>query len=245
VKGISTVSQKRWCEAQNAERQYFSHRPNKKPVFNNEFYAQNFSIGAQFFIDKAVLEIGCSPLATIHGIDKARSKIGVEPLARDWALFYEKTTYHIEGIGEYLPLDDKSVDIVLCINVLDHVKSPSDVLREINRCLKEGGELVLWLQTYSTFILFRRLLGRIDTPHPHHFNDTDILSLLNDNGFEINYHHSRRASINSVISMIKSGLFVSGLKSLLANLFLGLHESSFICSNSQFCITGQNFSKTV
>jgi hypothetical protein len=51
-------------------------------------------------------------------------------------------------------------------------------------------------------------------------------------GYDINYHQCRRANIHSAISVIKEGLFLSGLKSLFANLLLGLNESSFICSST-------------
>jgi len=135
-------------------------------------------------------------------------------------------------MGECLPLKDECFDVVLCINALDNVQIPSDALKEIRRCLKEKGNMILWVQTFSTFKVVRNLLGSIDTPHPHHFSDDDVLSLLKDIGYRVDYHRCRKAGIHSAISVIKAGLFVSGLKSLLARLLLGLHESSFLCSKA-------------
>jgi SAM-dependent methyltransferase len=226
------VSQERWRNAQIAEKQSYKHQVNRNPIFDKEFFSKNFQLSSHFFLGKDILEVGCSPVAMIHGIDNARSKVGVEPLASEWARFYEQSTAHIKGIGEQLPLPDESIDVILCINVLDHVKVPAEVLKEIRRCLKDESKLLLWLQTFSTFKEARGLLGRIDTPHPHHFNNEEVLSLIRASGYEIVFHSYKRANIHSSIYLIRSGMVISGLKSMLANLFLRLHESSFICTRS-------------
>jgi len=135
-------------------------------------------------------------------------------------------------MGEYLPFRDESFDAALCINVLDHVQNPSAALKEIQRCLKKGGTLVLWLQTFSTFRIIRRVLSLIDAPHPHHFSDSDISFMLQEIGYGVDYHRCRRASVKSAISVILGGLIISGLKSLFASLLLGLHESSHMCSKA-------------
>lgn len=129
-----------------------------------------------------------------------------------------------------MPFKDESFDVVLCINVLDHVQIPLFTLKEIRRCLRKGGTLVLWLQTFSTFGVIRRVLGLIDAPHPHHFSDGDVSFMIQGMGLGVDYHKCRRVSLGSTISLIKEGLVVSGMKSLLTNLLLGLHESSYTCS---------------
>ena len=227
-----SASHKRWRIAQNVEKQAFNHITDKKPHANSEFFSQNFLIGSEFFCDKDILEVGCSPLAIIQGIKEAHFKVGIDPLAGEWACFYEKSTSHIQGMGEYLPFKDECFDAVLCINVLDHVQSPSETLKEIQRCLKKGGTLLLWLQTFSTLRIIRRGLSLIDPPHPHHFSNGEISSVLQQLGINVDYHQCKKASGNSAISVIKAGLIISGLKSLFANLLLGLHESSYMCSKA-------------
>lgn len=232
---MCSVSQERWSNAQNAEKHAFDRRTIKQLRFDIGFFSKNFLIGSDYFLNKAVLEVGCTPLALIHGINKSRYKVGIDPLAGDWDSFYDKNTLHVQGVGECLPLPDRSVDVVLCINVLDHVRVPLKVLREIRRGLKDGGTLLLWLQTFSTNKGVRRLLGIVDSPHPHHFSDSEILELLGISSHRITYHQCKKPNINSAISLIIEGLFLSGLKSLLANLFLGLHESSFVCIKGTSC----------
>lgn len=232
---MCSVSQERWSNAQNAEKHAFNRRTIKQLRFDVGFFSKNFLVGSDYFHNKAVLEVGCTPLASIHGISNARYKVGIDPLARDWDSFYNKNTLHVQGVGECLPLPDGCVDAVLCINVLDHVRVPWNVLREIRRCLMDRRTLLLWLQTFSANNGARKLLGIVDSPHPHHFSDNEILELLEISGYRIAYHQCKKSNIHTAISLIRDGLFLSGLKSLLANLFLGLHESSFVCIKDTSC----------
>ncbi len=48
----------------------------------------------------------------------------------------------VSDIGN-IPVPDGSFDVVLCTEVLEHVKYPADALREMWRVLRPGGELVL------------------------------------------------------------------------------------------------------
>jgi 2-polyprenyl-6-hydroxyphenyl methylase/3-demethylubiquinone-9 3-methyltransferase len=43
------------------------------------------------------------------------------------------------GTGEHLPVAESSVDIVLCVDVLEHVRDLDAVIGEIRRVLKPGG----------------------------------------------------------------------------------------------------------
>ncbi len=49
----------------------------------------------------------------------------------------------VAGVGEQLPFRDGSFDLVICTQVLNYVKSPSQVIAEIRRALKPGGLLYL------------------------------------------------------------------------------------------------------
>jgi 2-polyprenyl-6-hydroxyphenyl methylase/3-demethylubiquinone-9 3-methyltransferase len=50
----------------------------------------------------------------------------------------KKITYTV-GKSEHLPYPDASFDIVTCVDVLEHVESPAEAVREIHRVLAPGG----------------------------------------------------------------------------------------------------------
>lgn len=51
-------------------------------------------------------------------------------------------TTDVRGVGEQLPFKDESVDAVISVAVLEHVKDPFMCAREISRILKPGGDLL-------------------------------------------------------------------------------------------------------
>ena len=42
-----------------------------------------------------------------------------------------------------IPLDDESLDVILCVEVLEHVENPLLVFKEFSRLLKKNGKLIL------------------------------------------------------------------------------------------------------
>lgn len=103
-----------------------------------------------------ILEIGCStgvncvalaeqfPHATIVGIEPESAAISV---AEAMATGNPAITF-LQGVGEQIPLDDKSVDIVVCHTVIEHVSDVDRCLREMVRVLAPGGMLSLDAPNY-------------------------------------------------------------------------------------------------
>lgn len=48
----------------------------------------------------------------------------------------------LRGVGERLPFTGESFDLIVCLWVLEHVKEPLNVLREVRRVLRPGGHFV-------------------------------------------------------------------------------------------------------
>ncbi|MBI4709170.1 MAG: class I SAM-dependent methyltransferase [Candidatus Portnoybacteria bacterium] len=46
-------------------------------------------------------------------------------------------------LGQGIPLEDNFADLVLATELLEHIKKPEFLLREVNRILKQGGRLIL------------------------------------------------------------------------------------------------------
>lgn len=90
-----------------------------------------------------VLEVGSGAHGLIFYFG-ARDGIGVDPLADHYAeLFpaWQKRARTIAAPGEQLPFEDRSFDIVLCDNVVDHAENPRRILEEISRVMAPGAML--------------------------------------------------------------------------------------------------------
>ncbi len=74
----------------------------------------------------------------------------------------------IRGVAEALPFRDASIDGVLCLNVLEHVKDPFRAAREIARVMKPGGRL------YCVVPFLQPLHA-----HPHHYYNMTAEGLRN------------------------------------------------------------------
>jgi SAM-dependent methyltransferase len=63
----------------------------------------------------------------------------------------------LEMVGGSLPFPDRTFDLVLCLDYLEHVHDDNRVLGEISRVLKEGGELILVTPQTGRFFLLHKL----------------------------------------------------------------------------------------
>lgn len=95
---------------------------------------------------KTVLDLGCGGGFMSEAMAREGAHVtGVDPAAQAIAAAQEHARqeglaidYRV-GSGERVPLDDESVDCVVCVDVLEHVTSLDAVLDEVARVLKPGG----------------------------------------------------------------------------------------------------------
>lgn len=80
-----------------------------------------------------------------------------------------------QGVCEEIPYSDKEFDKIVIATSLDHIKNPTRCISECHRVLKTEGALYVWI-TYKDYI---------DKHHPHGYQESDLLNLLNSNGFKI------------------------------------------------------------
>ena len=95
---------------------------------------------------KRVLDLGCGGGfvseelarrgAQVMGVDPAAPLLNV---ARRHASQNSLNIDYREGSGEQVPAADSHFDIVVCVDVLEHVNNLDSVLREVHRVLKPGG----------------------------------------------------------------------------------------------------------
>lgn len=93
--------------------------------------------------DARVIEVGSGAHGLIFYFGSANG-IGVDPLAVSYgSLFprWQRCAQTVAAVGESLPFRDRSFDVVLCDNVVDHAESPSRIVSELTRILAPGGLL--------------------------------------------------------------------------------------------------------
>jgi len=177
-----------------AEKDFWAN-PNNYKHFSRSYWEKELKrvdLDFSFFHDKSVCEIGCGPFGMIY-FANAKRKIGVDPLIP----YYQKLgllpkhkvqdmTLIPTGAENLTQMQSHSIDIVICYNVLDHVKKPENVLLETNRILKNSGTLYLNCHTVGNLLIpVRRMLKYVDPPHPYHFSTKDLRFLLVKTGFGV------------------------------------------------------------
>ncbi|HKR12503.1 MAG TPA: class I SAM-dependent methyltransferase [Pyrinomonadaceae bacterium] len=93
--------------------------------------------------DARVIEVGSGAHGLIFCFGSERG-VGVDPLAVDYGdLFpgWQRRASTVAAVGESLPFIDRSFDVVICDNVVDHAESPSQIVGELVRILAPGGLL--------------------------------------------------------------------------------------------------------
>jgi len=120
--------------------------------------------------------------------DSVTRRIAIEPLADKFKKTGWELSDSIQWIAEPLEVVDiaDQVDLVICVNVLDHMNDPVLSLSKMNAALSNHGVLFLWVHTqrawYSRvydYLPFRRH----DHMHPHSFTKKSLVSELELAGF--------------------------------------------------------------
>jgi SAM-dependent methyltransferase len=135
----------------------------------------------------AVLDVGCGPTC-VGRLCEAGTKTYLDPLMDSFLqVCPEKLPVgeKIQATAESIPKEDRSFDVVLCINALDHMIEPSRALSEMRRVLKPGGLFVLGIFLHPGPIAWgRRLIERFlpslrEDAHPYSYTRASMRSLLN------------------------------------------------------------------
>ena len=93
-----------------------------------------------------VLDVGCGGGYTCEFLAQRGARVtGMDPsaacieVAKSHAEEMGLTIdYHV-GLGETLPFEDDSFDVVVCVDVLEHVQSVAATVTEISRIMQPGG----------------------------------------------------------------------------------------------------------
>lgn len=111
-----------------------------------------------------------------------------------------------------LPLQDNSIDTIICADVIEHVPEAAEALNEMNRVLNKGGRLIISIPNAATFGLFydhivSRLISiKKQTPFAYKryfkISDEEIASFGWDN--KMIYPHCNDFTLNGFRNLLLS-----------------------------------------
>ncbi|MEM6760343.1 MAG: bifunctional 2-polyprenyl-6-hydroxyphenol methylase/3-demethylubiquinol 3-O-methyltransferase UbiG [Pseudomonadota bacterium] len=112
---------------------------------------------------KSVLDLGCAGGFMAEAlIERGAQVTGIDPAAkaieaaRARAQHMDQDIRYDVGVGEALPYADGAFDVVVCVDVLEHVTDLDQVMREVARVLRPAG-------TFAYDTINRNPLARLAT----------------------------------------------------------------------------------
>ncbi len=114
-----------------------------------------------------------------HGVDLMYSKV-------------DGVNWYVQDLNKKLQFKDAQFDVISCIEVIEHLENPRQIVRDLARALKPDGLLVLttpnnesWRSILS-YVFRGHFVAFTDSSYPAHItalNQVDIYRILKECGF--------------------------------------------------------------
>jgi SAM-dependent methyltransferase len=96
-----------------------------------------------------VLDVGCGTGITLRELPAPHAGLGLDPCAEALALCRERgLAALVRGSATEIPLADGSMDVVLALDIVEHIDDDVRALREIARVLRSGGAAILTVPAF-------------------------------------------------------------------------------------------------
>ena len=92
-------------------------------------------LAAQDFSGLRIIDVGCGDRPYEGLLGGATAVVGFDIPGNPHA--------DLHGSIDAIPVEDASFDVVLCLQVLEHVEDPAAAVRELRRIVKPGGRVLL------------------------------------------------------------------------------------------------------
>jgi SAM-dependent methyltransferase len=161
----------------------------------NHFWIQGKQLAVREMVGRhcsgSVLDIGCGTGALLKKLSEAGieiSGIDIHPGAVARCKKQLPKALIIRGDAIRLPLRDSSFEMILALDIMEHVDRDDLLLAEAFRALKPGGHLIMCVPAWRWLFAERdRAAG-----HLRRYHRRDVVSLLNRAGFlleSLNYYN--------------------------------------------------------
>lgn len=171
-----------------------------------------------------VLDLGCGSGETsghLKKINRFEWVCGVEGSAKAAAVASSKLDQVLVGDIESIdiPFPDESFDLILALDILEHLVDPWKVVNKIERLLKPGGLLVVSLPNVRHYHILIPLIfrgdwrysqeGLLDSTHIRFFTKKTALKLFRKAGFVLEKwdHTGAKKGLSAILNLLSLGLF--------------------------------------
>jgi 2-polyprenyl-3-methyl-5-hydroxy-6-metoxy-1,4-benzoquinol methylase len=145
------------------------------------------------------LEIGCSEGHTLDWLKKTGRcnwVAGVEPYAEMHPSITSIDQFFKLDVEKKLPdLPAASIDLILCLDVLEHLVNPWEVIRKLDGLLKPGGQLIVSVPNIRNYHILTELVfrgkfaycesGILDRTHLRFFTHASAIELTETAGAKV------------------------------------------------------------
>ena len=175
-------------------------------------------------VDK-VLEVGCGHGATLEWLKVIRNSkkvVGVELFPDAALIAYDKLDMVIQGNIETieLPFEPDEFDMILCLDVLEHLVDPWAVIKRLTVLIKPGGSLISSIPNVKHHSVMLPLLfdgkwdyvqaGVLDKTHIRFFTRKTAIELVESGGLKVDEIYStgrEKQSKSRIANILSFGIF--------------------------------------
>ena len=201
---------------------YFSSREDRHISFERDLKELHSVLGLKFGQNKKLLDIGCSygffmDVAKKFGWDV----YGCELSKKQSAYAFSNHKNVCNKMISECNFKENYFDVIVLYDVLEHVASPLNFIRECTSFLRKGGAIVITTPDYSS--LSAKLMGRFwinfARMHLYYFTPSTIKNLFDKSGLEIikSVRHKRVARLGVIIKWLSKFPVLYSV----ANIFFG------------------------
>jgi ubiquinone/menaquinone biosynthesis C-methylase UbiE len=178
--------------------------------------------------DSRVLDLGCGRGGMVELFwQKVGLAAGMDPDARSLADHRAPGMPVVGGRGENIPFAADSFDLVVCVWVLEHLRSPETVLREVRRVLRPGGHFVFLTPNLRNPLLAFNRLGRA-LPQLQRRLVPRFYGRVEADTFPVQYRANTEGAIRSLVE--RAGLEVAALRAVPDPTYLAFNSFMFRAS---------------
>ena len=156
--------------------------------------------------DCRLLDVGCGWEARLLKTVEPYVREGVGIDFKAPALAGPKLRTIAATLEDRLPFEDASFDVVTMLAVLEHLTHPREMLLEIARVLRPGGQLVLTVPSHAAKPVLELLAYRLHVvsqaeirDHKRYFNRADLVDILSGTGLAIDRHAYFQLGMNNYL----------------------------------------------